>query len=211
VSSKVEEKILRAAVDSFAADGFHGSTTKLICDRAGCTEGSLFRLFGSKEKLFAAALLRAYQTGRMSNEELARVLENDDNFERGLRRGMLEFFDRLDDRYIRLATFAYLGHPELVRDHLADTAVTQTVARTILREVYRRNLRDDIDPQTAAEALLGSLWHFAFTSRIMAPDSKAGSREAKRATVKNFVEIWSRGMRKPTSPTTSSKRRTPRK
>jgi AcrR family transcriptional regulator len=201
LSSKLTEKLLSAAVESFAADGFHGSTTKLISDRAGCTEGSLFRLFGSKEKLFGAAVLRAFQTGQMPNEELARILDNDDNFERALRRGILEFFDRLGENYVRITMFSCLERPELVRAHLMDSSFAKVVAHTIEREIYRGNLRDDIDPHTAALALTMSLWQFAFVSPIMATELKAKSREARRGAVKNFVEIWFHGMRKNPSKT----------
>ena len=201
MASKVAEKLLNAAVESFAADGFNGSTTKAISDRAECTEGSLFRLFGSKDKLFEAAVLKAFQTGRMPNEEFARILENDDNFERGLRKAMLEFYERLDDRYIRITTFAALDRPDSARDLLADTVPSRTLSHTIEREVYRGNLRDDIKPHTAALALTMSLWQFSLCSRVMASEFKTTSREAKRAAVKNFVEIWFRGMRKNTPKT----------
>jgi AcrR family transcriptional regulator len=62
--SAVERRLLDAAMACFAADGYHGSTTKAICNRAECTEGSLYRLFGSKDKLFEASLLKSFQHSR---------------------------------------------------------------------------------------------------------------------------------------------------
>lgn len=183
-------------MESFAADGFHGSTTKEISTRAECTEGSLFRLFGSKEKLFEAAILRAFEVGRMPNAELSRILENEKNFERGIRKAMLEFFDQLSEKYIRIVTFAVLSRPDIVRAHLLDSSFARVVAHTIEREIYRGNLRNDIEPHTAALALIMALWHFALVTPIMAGDLQLGkSREAKRSAVKNFVEIWYSGMR----------------
>jgi AcrR family transcriptional regulator len=196
VSSKVAEKLLQAAIASFAESGFHGSTTKDICLRADCTEGSLFRLYGSKEKLFEAAVRAAFDRGRMPNAELARILENDQNFERGIRKAMLEFFDRLTDQYLRLVTFALLERPVLVHEHLLETSFSKVVAHTIEREIYRGNLRDDIKAHTLALALVSGLWHIALASRITAPDFGDKSKEARRATVKNFVEIWFQGVRK---------------
>jgi AcrR family transcriptional regulator len=70
---RITEKILDAAIICFATDGYHGSTTKAICARAGCTENSLYRLFGSKEKLFDAALRRAFEG--LSRDDLAQVVE----------------------------------------------------------------------------------------------------------------------------------------
>jgi AcrR family transcriptional regulator len=206
VSTKTAVKILQAAKDCFAEAGFHGATTKEISNRADCTEGSLFRLFGSKEKLFEAALREAFESGRMPNAELARILENDSNFERALRKAMLEFFDRLDEKYVRIASFAMLERPEIVRELLFDLPATvmRALAHTIEREIYRGNLRDDIDPLTAALQLKTSIWHFALISPILSPQFKVTSREARRGAVKNFVEIWFHGMRK-TPPKTPRK------
>ena len=89
--SRIAGKILDAAILSFATDGYHGSTTKAICARAGCTEGSLYRLFGSKEKLFDAALRRAFEG--LSRDDLAQVVE---------------VLDRIDRRYFRLVALGCL-------------------------------------------------------------------------------------------------------
>jgi AcrR family transcriptional regulator len=70
--SRVARKLLDAAMVCFAADGYHGGTTKAICKRAGCTEGSLFRLFGSKDKLFEAVLSKAFQ--ELSRDDFAQVV-----------------------------------------------------------------------------------------------------------------------------------------
>jgi AcrR family transcriptional regulator len=181
----------------FAASGFHGCTTKVISESADCTEGSLFRLFGSKEKLFEAALRKAFDVGRMPNEELSRVLENDPNFERGLRKGMIEFFDRLSPNYIRLATFAILERPDVAREYLFSPSASRIVGHTIEREIYRGNLRPDIPPTTAALQLLTGLWHLSFISPLLASEFKLTSKDARRGAVKNFVEIWYRGMKTP--------------
>lgn len=186
-------------MECFASAGYHGCTTKTIADKADCTEGSLFRLFGSKDKLFEAALHKAFERGRMPTEELARVLENDQNFERGLKKGIAECFDRLSDQYIRLASYAILDRPELARAYLFTPAAARTIAHTIEREIYRGRLRDDIVPTTAAIELVAGIWHFAFIAPILG-ELKLSSKEAKRAAVKNFVEIWLRGMQKSAAP-----------
>jgi AcrR family transcriptional regulator len=194
--SRVEGYILKAATEIFAESGFNGATTKAICDRAECTEGSLYRLFGSKEKLFEAALLNVFKVGRMSNTELSRILEKDKNFEKEIHKAMLDFFDRITDDYLRLVTFALLERPELIHAHLLETSFSRIVAHAVEREIYRGKLRDDIKAHTQALALVSGLWHIALASRITAPEFGDRSREARRATVKNFVEIWFSGVRK---------------
>src|SRR4029450_9919893 len=47
------ESILDAAVVEFAAKGLHGTSTEDIARRAGISQPYVFRLFGTKKKLFA--------------------------------------------------------------------------------------------------------------------------------------------------------------
>jgi AcrR family transcriptional regulator len=54
--SKIRDRILANAIRCFAAHGYAGSSTKEIANRADVTEGSLFRLFISKDKLFTEAV-----------------------------------------------------------------------------------------------------------------------------------------------------------
>ena len=50
------QKLLDAAAKVFAESGFRGATTRRIADVAGVNEVTLFRLFGSKQQLMAAAI-----------------------------------------------------------------------------------------------------------------------------------------------------------
>lgn len=59
MASKIREKIIDHAIRCFAVRGFAGCSTKEISQKADVSEHSLFRLFGSKEKLFAEALASA--------------------------------------------------------------------------------------------------------------------------------------------------------
>src|SRR6185369_5443910 len=53
------ERLLEAASRVFALQGLRGATTRGIAEAAGVNEITLFRLFGSKERLLAAVLERA--------------------------------------------------------------------------------------------------------------------------------------------------------
>lgn len=71
----VRDRILDAALVLFAQHGYHGTTTRRICERAGVPLGSLHYHFESKEALYAAVLdsmLREEaEIGRAMQEELA--------------------------------------------------------------------------------------------------------------------------------------------
>ncbi len=71
----VRDRILDAALVLFAQHGYHGTTTRRICERARVPLGSLHYHFESKEALYAAVLdsmLREEaEIGRAMQEELA--------------------------------------------------------------------------------------------------------------------------------------------
>jgi AcrR family transcriptional regulator len=60
------EAVLEAATVEFALRGLHGASTDAIARRAGISQPYLFRLFGSKKKLFIAVI----------DDCLARTLES---------------------------------------------------------------------------------------------------------------------------------------
>jgi AcrR family transcriptional regulator len=80
MASKIRKRIVANAVRCFARRGYSGCSTKEIAARANVTEGSLFRLFISKEKLFSEALslvLASQKNSRMNRRFVAfALLEN---------------------------------------------------------------------------------------------------------------------------------------
>ncbi|MBC1984729.1 TetR/AcrR family transcriptional regulator [Listeria booriae] len=49
-------KILDVAVEEFASHGYKAASTNRICEVAGVSKGLIFHYFGSKEKLYTAAV-----------------------------------------------------------------------------------------------------------------------------------------------------------
>jgi AcrR family transcriptional regulator len=52
------EAVLAAALEAFARGGLHGTSTEEIAEAAGISQPYLFRLFGTKKKLFLATIER---------------------------------------------------------------------------------------------------------------------------------------------------------
>jgi AcrR family transcriptional regulator len=77
--SKIREKIIVAAAECFAQTGYSGCATKQIAQAADVTEGSLFRLFGSKEKLFEEAVAYAVSK-RIVARDVEQLLQRQKNF-----------------------------------------------------------------------------------------------------------------------------------
>src|SRR5919106_5654617 len=55
------ESVLEAARAEFAVTGYHGTSTDAIAARAGISQPYLFRLYGTKKKLFLACIERGFQ------------------------------------------------------------------------------------------------------------------------------------------------------
>jgi AcrR family transcriptional regulator len=55
VSARTRQSLIEAAGELFAENGFNGTTTRAIADRAGVTLGGIHYHFGSKEELYLAA------------------------------------------------------------------------------------------------------------------------------------------------------------
>lgn len=58
---EVRERILDAALEVFAAQGFAGATIDAIGQAAGFTKGAVYSNFGSKDELFLALLDRQFE------------------------------------------------------------------------------------------------------------------------------------------------------
>lgn len=59
-AAKRREHVLDAAVREFAVRGYHGGSTDRIATAAGISQPYVFRLFGSKHRLFIAVLERGF-------------------------------------------------------------------------------------------------------------------------------------------------------
>jgi len=59
-TEEIVGRILEAAADEFKLNGFGGATTAAIAKRAQVTETQLFRHFGTKAKLFEAAIFTPF-------------------------------------------------------------------------------------------------------------------------------------------------------
>ncbi len=66
-------EIIEAAVTAFAASGYAGTSTETIADLAGVSQPYVFRLFGSKQDLFLAAVDRAFERVTLAFEAAART------------------------------------------------------------------------------------------------------------------------------------------
>lgn len=65
-------EVIEAAVQAFGSGGYAGTSTDEIARLAGVSQPYLFRLFGTKQDLFLAAVGRAFERIRIAFEDGAR-------------------------------------------------------------------------------------------------------------------------------------------
>lgn len=118
-------RIEEAAIEVFAEEGFAGATTRGIADRAGVAEGTIFRHFPTKRKLFLAVLLPFAKNvvAPTMTASLVRVLNRDHPTLRG-------FLDALvDDRMAMIerhqSWFKMLAQEALLQPELRGVLETQ--------------------------------------------------------------------------------------
>jgi AcrR family transcriptional regulator len=59
-------QVLRIAAEEFAATGLHGTSTETIARRAGIAQPYVFRLFGTKKRLFVEVVDEAFERLRLA-------------------------------------------------------------------------------------------------------------------------------------------------
>jgi AcrR family transcriptional regulator len=184
-------RILDAALELFSKHGFKGTTTRSIASEAGVNEVTLFRHFGSKERLFFAVV--EHETDITDQLEEARVRPGDD---------MVEDLTTLGENMaINMAGKAKLM--KMIMVHVAEDPEMWTwvshVPMQILgfltdyfEEAKRRRLtREDLDPYVAAVGF------FSFFFRSLVATAFLGSDifiPMERENIRKFVEIFVKGI-----------------
>jgi AcrR family transcriptional regulator len=104
------ESIIEAALIEFAERGLYGTSTEDIAKRAGISQPYVFRLFGSKKRLFAAACARCMRELREDMVAAAAGLRGEEALE-AMGKRYMEILDA-DPRRLRLQMHMYAAAQE---------------------------------------------------------------------------------------------------
>jgi AcrR family transcriptional regulator len=154
-----EETILEAARSIFLSQGFAASTAA-IAQRAGCSEGTLFKRFGSKERLFEAAMgIPDFRVDRRV-EGLAGQGDVRANLE-GLCQDLIAFLREVLPRTMRLWGHPGGLSPEKIPPHRGPHVALKALAGYLEAEMNLGRIRQ-ADPEVLARLVLGSTHHYVF-------------------------------------------------
>lgn len=213
-----DEQILEAAREVFLAEGFGGSTLE-IARRAGISEGSIFKRFPTKEKLFFAAMgildvpewVKQLKTlpgqGELKENLVALSLEIIE-FQRDVLPRILMMQARGHSSPIDPETGVFTdqpskpslgesGHPD-DRARISEPPLVRDLKAltTFFEAEIQQGRMQPCDPEIAARTLLGTLASHVLLELTL---HSSQTTEATLTYVREFVDLLWRGMALPES------------
>ena len=191
MASKIKNRIIDQAICCFAKHGYSGCSTKEIATRADVTEGSLFRLFGTKEKLYVEALERV-RSGWLSQKEFESLLNSGD-IETGIKNAYAAMMRKLTEnghRLIRFAMLEHISHARTIFSPIYDVRI-RAVAKRLREGIESGHVRKDVDPKLAASAIHAVVGNLRFYSMLL-----KRSRKQELVMVQRSIDLWLHGVLK---------------
>ena len=176
--SETKRRLVDAALGLFAERGFEGATTAQIAALAGVAEKTLFANFGSKERLYQAALEPATILTLMMPEAirtLTPVFDHPPDDLRALLHAVLDNrirFARAHAREVKLLAQHLLTRPEgiLAFAGAFRERIAPHLMPVIERLVARGALRSDVPPLTMVRVIVSSAAGYVLTRVVFLPD-----------------------------------------
>jgi AcrR family transcriptional regulator len=189
-----EQRLLDATLKLISEKGYLGSTTREIAQEAGVTELTLFRHFGTKEKLFEALLRNHTFLPRL--KELLPELEGL-SYGDSLRQIASRFLLSLKERKSMVKIMYSEGtiYPEKIKklyNRFADD-LRLTLA-SYFRGLQKKGLLRTVSPEMAAQMFLGMLFSYFRSEEIMREGGM--KKQTMEKNIKEFVDIFMFGTMK---------------
>lgn len=187
------ERILEAALESFAEKGFSGTSTKEIARKARVNEVTIFRQFRSKRALFAAVISeRSPLLGiaeRVSLDTKGPVEEllanNVRTVLRMMRANRKMYFVVLGDAW-RQPKMRIMAYEEIVKKGVGFVGA-------LMKDLMDAGKMRRMDPEIAARALMGAVQFHFMTTEIMG--GGVPSPEEEERIIRGFVSIFVNGVK----------------
>ncbi len=189
-----EQRLLDATLKLISEKGYLGSTTREIAQEAGVTELTLFRHFGTKEKLFEALLRNHTFLPRL--KELLPELDGL-SYGDSLRLIATRFLLSLKERksLVKIMYSEVTTYPEKIKklyNKFADD-LRLTLA-SYFRGLQKKGLLRTVSPEMAAQLFLGMLFSYFRSEEIMREGGM--KKQTMEKNIKEFVDIFMFGTMK---------------
>ena len=155
---ETRNKILSAAVELFAAGGMKGTSVDLIAASAGINKQRIYAYFGSKEKLFIAALTSVFKAAEPFSLSM---LEEAEKHPENLTAVLLESFYKLHEKtpcFWRLLAWANLENAALLENLSAVRSAENDGIRKVFLRAQKAGYIKDIPFEHYLFSLLAVSW-----------------------------------------------------
>jgi AcrR family transcriptional regulator len=192
-NSEQVNKVVHAAAQLFARQGYHGTSTREIARLADISENTLFRYFEHKEELFWTAL-RSRLSGLELRRDLLSGIADGASPEIVLPQIFAQWVDTaiLRPELLRLIAVAFIELRWKAADvcHEYLSPIFSAVNRYLARNIENGKLRN-VDPSLLTAALATSVMvHPEFTKLIAgAPPPYSDSREAIQVYTRFWLDV----------------------
>ena len=185
------QQILGVATQLFARQGFNGTTTRQIAEKAHVNEAIIFRHFPTKEDLYWGVLDEKVQRARSRHGVEQRLQQK-----RGARESFVELAEDIlnrDTTISRLLMFSALENHRLAGRFFQTYIATyyEKLAEHIGERVAAGEFRK-VDPLLAARGFLGMLIYHFWIQEIYG--GKRYQNFDKRQVAETLVDIWLTGI-----------------
>ena len=193
-NSSTQQRLLDATLKLISEKGYLGATTREIAQEAQVTELTLFRHFGTKEKLFEELLRNHTFLPRL--KELLPELDGL-SYKEGLQLIAMKFLLSLKERKLMVKIMysevtIYPGKIRAVYNKFTDD-LRETLAQYFKSQKEQGALRN-VSPEMAARLFLGVLFSYFRAEEIMRKD---GMKKRKmEQDINEFVDIFMFGTMK---------------
>jgi AcrR family transcriptional regulator len=105
-------EVIEAALSEFAITGLHGTSTEAIARRAGISHAYLFRLFGTKQKLFVAVAGNCFERTRATFERAAQGTTPEERLE-SMGQAYIQMLSNRELLLAQMQLYAACADPEI--------------------------------------------------------------------------------------------------
>jgi AcrR family transcriptional regulator len=193
---ELRERIIEAAEQVIRTRGLSKTTTKEIARIAGCSEGSLYNHFQSKEDLFLH-VMKGHLKGFLAvliklpgRKGTATVKDNLGE----VAHAAIEYFHLSTAMTASMFTepdFLARHRPGFQQRNEGPHRANEVVAAYLHAEQKLGRVSADINPRSAADLLLGACFQHAFHLHFLGEDEP---KDVRKQFVKNMLQVMMQGL-----------------
>lgn len=190
------QRILAASAGLFRKQGFHGTSTREIADKAGVSLGNIYNHFKNKEDMFVALLADCETRYFSPDSPLAGVLMGTsfpDNLEElgtASKKNVEKFSEYLRLIYVDIVEFdaKHVSHIfSGMRDRYKKVLEAQGPS-------YKKKLASDIDPAAAMMMVTWSYFNYFVVERLFGVKGHYGMKDED--VIRFFARVFRKGILK---------------